>query len=104
MSNYPPGVTGNEPQIAGYPERGENVECKNTGVVHFRHEMQETVGDVDEVLGKVFSVEIDCEWEGKVEGDVVGYDFIWTCPRCGNVTEEEDFYAPDPDVDRGDYW
>lgn len=29
MSNYPPGVTGNEPQIVGYDEH--ETECENCG-------------------------------------------------------------------------
>jgi len=29
LSNYPPGVTGLEPQISGYPESEQEVHCTN---------------------------------------------------------------------------
>lgn len=32
LSNYPPGVTGREPQIAGYPEVERELDCDNVDV------------------------------------------------------------------------
>ena len=69
MSNYPDNVTGNEPQIAGYPTvELTGVECS------------------------------DCEWGGDVEeADVEGYTAYWTCPGCG-INNETDDEGPDPDA------
>lgn len=100
--HYPPGVTGREPEIAGYPERTEKVECRNVGTAHFRHELKEmaVTSTLGQALDEVYSVEIDCEWEGEVEGWPNGDDFEWTCPRCGNEQVEEGLYEPDPDEQR----
>ena len=76
MSNYPPGVTGNEPQIAGYYEKIDTREMQ----CRFR----------------------DCEFEGEAEGtletDLIDIWFHWICPDCGleNTTEiDSDEFLPD---------
>lgn len=64
MSNYPPGVTGNEWAIAGAPERVISVDCD-----HYEDGTEEECnfsGDVD-------AIALDMEeWE-------------FTCPECGTV-------------------
>lgn len=83
MSNYPPGVTGFEPEIAGYDERDNRrtVTCSHDDTPHY-------------VEGDEF------------EGDVAGTEYIvpcyaivfeWTCPVCG-ADKETDF----PDDSRWD--
>ena len=70
MSNYPPGVTGNEWQIAGPDaERDETRDVKECG-------------------------NAECEFEGgTVEGVVTFYGFEawfdWECPECGHSNEED---------------
>jgi hypothetical protein len=60
MSNYPPGVSGFEPQIAGYPERSDTRPVNGCG-------------------------KCDAEIE-EAEGELVFYTgevtFYWECPEC----------------------
>lgn len=70
-SNYPPGVTGNEPQIAGYPEIEEEIECPNCG-------------ETNEVVGFV------------VSGSKFAYTISFTCPDCEYEWEEDEEYEPEP--------
>lgn len=72
MSNYPPGVSGREPQIAGYDE----------------HELEVTCGECDH-FARTLCV-----------GD--RWSFTFTCEACGeeNEVDCEDYYAPDPDAGR----
>lgn len=88
LSNLPPGVTGNEPQIAGYPEfEAKGLEC---GWEYERPESGE--------------LQI-CAWTGTetVYVDRVGMTGLWECPECGQEHEIdlEAEYGPDPD-DRDD--
>lgn len=46
MSAYPPGVTGMEPEIAGYPEGTMNVECSSTGATLMAYEVHAAVNDL----------------------------------------------------------
>ena len=77
MSNYPPGVTGWEPQIAGPESESEK--------------MDEMVCDED------------CGFGGEVLVTEVRYraDYMvyveWTCPRCGRTHDFE--YVDEPDYD-----
>lgn len=117
MTNYPPGVTGNEPEIAGYPERTEKVECRSTTTAYYRREVLDLIEDVrrtcatTDQIGVVAQMregldrltdtdEIDCDWSGEIEGWVDGYDFVWDCPRCGDEQREDGYYEPDPDKER----
>ncbi len=83
MSNYPPGVSGFEPQIAGYPEREETRE----------------VGPCGQGDG-----EVDCPFEGGAVagtfvGDEHGGTFYWGCPMCGNeIDTDVEPFEPDPDA------
>lgn len=77
MNNYPPGVTGFEPQIAGYPEipMSAEVECPAGGTHSYSD------GDYD----------WDCGFGGLVKGSAINYDgeviFYWECPECGKDNE-----------------
>lgn len=77
MNNYPPGVTGLEPQIAGYDSRDG--------------------GDVD------LECE-ECEFAGTVESTEILVDGMvikeWTCPECEHDYSEE--YDPRDDIPERD--
>lgn len=106
-SNYPPGVTGNEPQIVGHPEGKRRVSCSNMvdaskvrivlagdlSAPEFPYEA--TVGRANltkrEFELRLFD-EIECPFVGEVEGAYVFGDFVADCPLCGGdieVTIEE---------------
>lgn len=64
MNDYPPGVTGNEPEIAGYPERDavRQVECDNDDCHMF--EVPVDVEGTDILLRQSrYEVEIEFVWE-----------------------------------------
>lgn len=87
MSNYPDGVTGFEPQIAGYPEIDlHDVECVG--------------GWVDTPDGPD-----SCDWSGDLP-DTPYTDYgvaWWNCPRCGTYNETElDDGEPDYEPYYGD--
>jgi len=79
LSNYPNGVTGFEPQIAGYDEWSEEREC------------DVTVYDKDDN-------ESLCDFVGVVDGYFDNGQMIWECPKCGNEKSES---IPEPDEDWG---
>lgn len=97
LSNYPPGVSGLEPQIAGPALEREGIrevgECRNYGkTVHIstaEHAQTATVctftgGDAD----------------GVYEGDDFVATFWWYCPSCGTDNDVPDIdvseeFAPD---------
>lgn len=90
MSNYPPGVTGLEPEIVGYDEEEltRTVECDHEISGHYPG-----MGDYEEPCG--------------FEGDILGtriwlnrYEsvFHWECPRC--LHEHDDIEQHDPDQER----
>ena len=58
LSSFPPGVSGAEPQIAGWPERSWQLECP----------------------GCALDTEVVCVWEGDRLGNGT---LSWTCPGCG---------------------
>ena len=78
-SNYPPGVSGFEPQIAGYDER---------------EVMREVYCPVD--ICSEFEVVVLCT---EVETSRGYYTIIgnrsWTCPACGTENEEFDVELED---------
>ena len=45
VSNYPPGVTGNEPEIAGYDEGVRHVECDEEATAVYAHEVKSLVSE-----------------------------------------------------------
>jgi hypothetical protein len=120
VSNYPPGVTGNEPQIAGYPEQDMEVECGNSlgrflGVHQVRTllvEMQDQfrsmgvsnagspVAAMHEVLDALDDQEetvAACQWSGTVTAQIADGEAWWDCPMCGAEQSEEIETGPDPD-------
>ena len=80
LSNYPPGVTGFEPEIAGYEEWSEKRECEATVY--------------DENDNESF-----CDFRGVVDGWVDGEKLRWDCPKCGNEASED--YDVEPPEDWG---
>jgi hypothetical protein len=76
FSNYPPGVTGNELEIAGpdsEKEATQEVECRNDDC--------ELCDIPQEVEGM--------EW---TYGGTIYFD--WKCPSCGKEEQEERQYDP----------
>lgn len=84
MSNYPPGVSGHEPQIAGYPEKEEartmSCEADDGGSCSFEGTLIVTVFDI-----------------GGDEAEIQ-----WDCPLCKreNISYETIDRGPDPDDQR----
>lgn len=91
MSNYPPGVSGNEPDIAGYPERDVILEIEAC--------------DHEDADGNV------CGWGGLVDATEYALSRLttltqWTCPDCGTEHSFEGDIddGPDPDDERDRLW
>lgn len=67
-SGYPPGVTGNEYEIAGPDKEWEEERtCSNE----------------------------DCGFSGLVNGETYNNTEAWTCPQCGRAHDA--YVGPDPD-------
>lgn len=82
-SNYPPGVTGFEPQIAGYDSK-ESVDhreasCQNDECVEF-----DDVKEREIVLTKEYA-----------SHNVVFENWSWACPTCGLSSDFEREYEDD---------
>lgn len=107
MSNYPPGVTGMEPQIRGCDEAEAEVECDSYGKVWvvnktdiefwvaeaFRRirDGKSVAGCLSNIQADIemgFEVEVDCEFKGKVDAQFMGVR-LWTCPLCNTEHEDE---------------
>lgn len=90
--NLPPGVTGNEWQIAGPTAR------PGWQVIDVEHECPE------EEFEEGFTGTVEADLETTVSYGTLYETYRWTCPRCGRDGETErelersDF--EDPDVDR----
>lgn len=123
--NYPPGVTGNEWQIAGYPEGVWHGECQaseynvaplylvETAIERIRlgltatssRTYEERVYDVLVRVEQGLRVLWDdarpdgsqCDWEGDVDAVFTLDTVEWECPRCGTAHEDE---RPIPEDDR----
>lgn len=115
--NYPPGVTGNEPQIRGpLSEFTVHRYCDQDSVAYvpafvvaevleqFSGALaQSQSGGLTEIAQERFLAgardrlelhvaEFACDWEGDVDVQLWDGGIInWTCPRCGS--EHEDDYA-----------
>ena len=81
MSNYPPGVTGRELQIAG-PDWEDEIEvtCRAKNVTW----LVAAAGEKGKAAPKLMDFDFDeCPYEGAV--DAWGYHRVthWTCPACG---------------------
>ena len=123
MSNYPPGVTGNEPEIAGYPSMTLDKQCEEDvpyiatwvvtehldGIAAVIARSDDTIPAIIEQLGHLWehlnkdAVDVTCGFDGDVDAEMAYGVAYWTCPRCGTEHEdsydEEDF-GPDPDRER----
>jgi len=77
MSNYPPGVSGFEPQIAGYDER-ENIMEVECGYDPCRYALEVPVTET-------------------YSHDVVQWYAVWVCPSCNEENEKEGWYDPNDD-------
>ena len=69
MSNYPPGVTGNERQIRG----------ADSFIVH---------RDCD-----------DCSWGGSTDAEFYAGEITWECPGCGLEHNEVEYLDDNPYYD-----
>lgn len=89
VSNYPPGVTGREPEIAGYREVEFERACNAANV---------TIKVVRADDGDIAELTVDvCPWiDGEVTASEVRGELVWTCPACGTEHREE---PPEPDPD-----
>ena len=74
MSNYPPGVTGFEPEIAGYDER-DNIREVDCGYDPCRYALEVPVTET-------------------YSHDVVQWYAVWVCPSCNEENEKEGWYDP----------
>lgn len=114
-SNYPPGVTGNEPEIAGRPMRTMNVDCEQESLdmvpAHWAREVVKDLASphptrrdweelADLLADSGWTVETECGFGGDVEVEVEGNTAYWECPRCGQDNEYELDDGPDPDEQR----
>ncbi|MGE0403122.1 MAG: hypothetical protein AB7T06_40825, partial [Kofleriaceae bacterium] len=84
MSNYPPGVTGFEPQIAG-----AEIERADTRTVPGCRMLGEVV---IVATGSHAQTGVECDFEGgDVEGELNGdrftATFYWDCPKCGTEND-----------------
>ncbi len=123
---YPPGVTGNEPEIAGYPEgtysapacKGylEDVRVQPLDLLDMLARVDTALGegrlaDARGLLARIThdasemptTTDVECGWEGKVDAVFVGgrrtYTVHWTCPQCGSEQEEDREHGDDhPDL------
>ena len=112
--NYPPGVTGYEPEIAGYEEVELIVDCDNekmevinrvdalTLVRAFAYKAVTLTEDIErlhtyymykavtltEDIERLHTYYIPCEYSGYVTGYIVGDGVEWDCPRCGETHTE----------------
>jgi hypothetical protein len=115
-SNYPPGVTGREWQIAG-PDREETMtlDCgvdeatllilpkewyeqlslEMTWTVQEFADRVKARGQVRSLLESLVEIEdVACPFEGEVEVSFYGGIGSWTCPLCGTDHEVNDEEAP----------
>jgi hypothetical protein len=76
-SNYPPGVSGNEPEIAGFDVAHEmdhrEVACDNEECTEYQQHAEQFV----EVAREYQTYVLFESWE-------------WTCPKCGDKTSYDD--------------
>lgn len=95
--NYPPGVTGYEPEIAGYEEVNLIVDCDNEALETVsRDDVLSMVWDFEDIgaipaeqIERLHTYYVPCEYSGYVTGYIVGAGVEWDCPRCGKTHTEE---------------
>lgn len=109
MSAYPPGVTGNEPEIAGNPEVTMVMDCDSLTDLYAKQPLVDLQARAEEALAGRRSKDVEkvlrefveavrngdtqadcCAFSGEVEGALVDRDtFVWTCPWCGTDHESD---------------
>ena len=112
MSNYPPGVTGNEPQIAGYDERDEIrevVECQFIGdmVVGQLRAWGRAGTRKQRRVSAVVCTFNGGDVDGLLVGDLRNADeatFFWECPSCGTENETTVDVGLEDDGPADSYW
>lgn len=125
MSNYPPGVSGNEMAIAGPDEMVLRVECEQEDVmvrpmppvlweaikdaVERRLASPDAEGPVRSLSRLVAEFEAlpqilaTCKFEGEVDVQIAGVDVYWDCPACETKhTDDVDDYFEDPRIARAE--
>lgn len=118
MSNYPPGVTGNEPEIAGPSWEGQvERDCPDGGEVYvvsrdlvrrmqLWQQTKDSHGDVlfyermllaavARDLKQLSPIDMDCPFYGTVDAVIYGGTLRWECPLCGTEYEEEPEWGDD---------
>jgi hypothetical protein len=124
MSNYPPGVTGNEPQIRGLGERTTHKVCVNSDgftATLMTTDLKDSIVRLAELLkhdvtiaslksaanSVVFFASVyepqmdidDCPFEGEVDTQIDQWIEFWDCPVCGKE-HQEDLEMPEPDYEK----
>lgn len=110
MSNYPPGVTGNEYPIVGGISTTESVVCPGdtdyvpvAQLVEMVRDATRYAGvyanDVQRYVDEIGTIQAECNYEGEAEVEWHHGVGRWTCPRCGTDNEIEDD-GTDPDLQR----
>jgi hypothetical protein len=122
MNNYPAGVTGREPQIAGYDsEEDAYRDCGHGGIIPvFTRSAADEIDRIKVLLAEIAegkkpaslaatlvvnldyllthrieNVEVaECPFEGEVSIGWYGTEGTWQCPLCQSDHRE---YAPEPD-------
>lgn len=121
MTNYPPGVSGNEPQIAGYPEKqtirtcgAVDVEVRimpddlDTWINAMSKMLEHTVTEASirsyatGIVSVYKSLEYktfitECLFKGDVDVQMHPYAEYWQCPLCGTEHETEHDIPEPPD-------
>lgn len=111
MSNYPPGVTGNEWQIAGPEEREVSLACSSEGFTaltitgYGKDQIAQAIEDLSgepnptlalsrlhSALSDIADVDIDgpCPFEGDVTVYQTDGPPTWECPLCRTLHEIEE--------------
>lgn len=116
MSNYPPGVTGGEPQIAGplaeYTEthscgdqtskriltvaseaalahlQGALTEMVSSGIIH-ETSLPALANYVSQLEAGLIEVDVICPFDGPVDVAYFKGYATWTCPECGTEHDIE---------------
>lgn len=110
LSNYPPGVSGHEPQIVGHEEITLSVTCGETidtvlsaaalALVTAAHRAVHAANaEADTMIGAVrrlrdgmrdlSTITTTCPFDGEVVAEQDGYVARWTCPLCDAEHEVE---------------
>lgn len=97
LSNYPPGVTGNEDHFGPRSEYPTYVTCEQGPVelyvlpkyyMEARSELRKVGLGAVAVLARMELVDVyQCPFEGEVDVQEWNYTITWECPLCGTQHE-----------------